>query len=372
VIPYQPPLPPQYVELSTDELCTRIRAHKQAFGRRLVILGHHYQQDDVIQFADFAGDSLKLSQQAAAQKDAEFVVFCGVHFMAESADILAESGAAVILPDLTAGCSMADMAALDQVEEAWERLTAATDAKIIPITYVNSSAAIKAFCGRHDGACCTSSNARKVLEYALSQGDKVLFLPDQHLGRNTAYAMGHPLESMALYHPAIDGGGLSDEQIRDARFLLWNGYCSVHQIFTPQQCERVRKTDPTCKIIVHPECQWEVVQRADLAGSTEYIIKTITEAADGSRWAVGTEINLVTRLVNRYAGRKAVRSLADVQCLCSTMYRIDLPHLLWSLDELAAGRVVNRITVDEQTRHDARIALQRMLDHVSSTPIAAK
>ena len=205
MIPYQPPLPPQYVELSTDELCTRIRAHKQAFGRRLVILGHHYQQDDVIQFADFTGDSLKLSQQATAQKEAEFVVFCGVHFMAESADILSESGAAVILPDLTAGCSMADMADLDQVEDAWDRLTAATDAKIIPITYVNSSADIKAFCGRNDGACCTSSNARKVLEYAFTQGDKVLFLPDQHLGRNTAYAMGHPLESMALYDPAVDG-----------------------------------------------------------------------------------------------------------------------------------------------------------------------
>lgn len=372
MMPYQPPLPSEYDDLSVEEMCARVQAHKRAFGRRLVILGHHYQQDDVIQFAGFTGDSLKLSQQAAAQKDAEFVVFCGVHFMAESADILSEGRAAVILPDLTAGCSMADMAALEQVEEAWERLTAATDAKIIPITYVNSSAAIKAFCGRHGGACCTSSNARRVLEYALSHGDKVLFLPDQHLGRNTAYAMGHPLESMALYDPAVEGGGLSDEQIRSARFLLWNGYCSVHQIFTPQQCERVRQTDPACKIIVHPECQWEVVQRADLAGSTEYIIKVITEAPEGSRWAVGTEINLVTRLANRYAGRKAVRSLADVQCLCSTMYRIDLPHLLWSLDELAAGRVVNRITVDEQTRHDARVALQRMLDHVSSTPVAAK
>jgi quinolinate synthase len=372
VIPYQPPLPPEYAELSTKEMFARIRAHKQAFGRRLVILGHHYQQDDVVQFADFTGDSLKLSQIAAQQKEAEFIVFCGVHFMAESADVLCEGRAAVILPDLTAGCSMADMAALDQVEEAWDRLTSATDAKIVPITYVNSSAAIKAFCGQHDGACCTSSNARKVLEYALAQGDKVLFLPDQHLGRNTAYAMGHPLESMALYDPALDAGGLTDGQIRNARFLLWNGYCSVHQVFTPRQCERVRATDPACKIIVHPECPWEVVQRADLAGSTEYIIKVITEAPDGSRWAVGTEINLVSRLANRYAGRKMVRSLADVQCLCTTMYRIDPQHLLWSLDELAAGRVVNRIRVDEETRHFARVALQRMLDNVSSTPMAAK
>jgi quinolinate synthase len=278
----------------------------------------------------------------------------------------------VILPDLAAGCSMADMAALDQVEDAWERLVAATDAKIIPITYVNSSAAIKAFCGRHDGACCTSSNARKVLDYALTHGDKVLFLPDQHLGRNTAYAMGHPLETMALYDPTLDAGGLTDEQIHEAGFLLWNGCCSVHQVFTPQQCERIRAADPACKIIVHPECQWEVVQRADLAGSTEYIIKVITEAPEGSRWAVGTEINLVNRLANRYAGHKMVRSLADVQCLCSTMYRIDPQHLLWSLDELAAGRVVNRIKVDEQTRHYARVALQRMLDHISSTPVAAK
>lgn len=371
-MPYQPPLPPQYADLSIEEMCARIRAHKQALGRRLVILGHHYQQDDVIQFADFIGDSLKLSQQAAQQKDAEFIVFCGVHFMAESADILSEGRAAVILPDLTAGCSMADMAALDQVEDAWQRLTAATDAKIVPITYVNSSAAIKAFCGRHGGACCTSSNARKVLEYALTQGDKILFLPDQHLGRNTAYAMGHPLDSMVLYDPALDAGGLTDEQIGGARFLLWNGYCSVHQVFTTRQCERVRAADPACRIIVHPECTWEVVQRADLAGSTEYIIKIITEAPDGSRWAVGTEINLVNRLANRYAGRKLVRSLADVQCLCSTMYRIDPQHLLWSLDELAAGRVVNRIRVDDQTRHFARMALQRMLDNVSSTPMATK
>jgi quinolinate synthase len=369
---YQPPLPPEYTDLPIEEMSARIQARKAAFGRRLVILGHHYQQDDVIQFADFTGDSLKLSQLAAQQRDAEFVIFCGVHFMAESADILSEGKAAVILPDLSAGCSMADMAALDQVEDAWERLTAATDAKIIPITYVNSTAAIKAFCGQHDGACCTSSNARKVLGYALTQGDKVLFLPDQHLGRNTAYAMGHPLETMALYDPALDAGGLTDRQIREARFLLWNGCCSVHQVFTPEQCDCIRATDPACKIIVHPECQWEVVQRADLAGSTEYIIKVITEAPEGSCWAVGTEINLVNRLANRYAGRKAVRSLADVQCLCSTMYRIDPQHLLWSLDELAVGRVVNRIKVDEQTRHCARVALQRMLDNVSTTPMAAK
>ena len=369
---YQPPLPPRYAQLSADQMADQVRAHQRAFGEQLVILGHHYQQDEVVQFADFTGDSLKLSQLAGQQKNARYVVFCGVHFMAESADVLTEPHVAVILPDLSAGCSMADMARIDQLEDAWDRLTAATSDRIIPITYVNSAASIKAFCGRHDGACCTSSNARKVLEWALGQGQKALFLPDQHLGRNTAYAMGHPLESMVLYDPNAEQGGLTDAQIRDARFLLWQGHCSVHQLFTEKQCDDIRRADPACKIVVHPECRWEVVQKADLAGSTEYIIKVLTEAPEGSHWAVGTEIHLVNRMANRFAGRKMIRSLAGIQCLCSTMYRIDLPHLLWVLDELAAGRLVNRITVDDETRHYSRVALQRMLDNTTAQPVGAK
>jgi quinolinate synthase len=358
--------------MTEREMCDRIRAHKAAFGRRLVILGHHYQQDEVIQFADFTGDSLKLSQLAGKQAEAEYVVFCGVHFMAESADILTRDDVTVILPDLSAGCSMADMAMIEQVEDAWDRFAEATDAKIVPITYVNSTADVKAFCGRNDGACCTSSNARQVLEYALTQGEKVLFLPDQHLGRNTAYAMGHPLESMVIYDPHAPNGGLTDEQVAEAKFILWKGHCSVHQLFTAEHCEQIRKSDPKAKIIVHPECRWEVVQRADLAGSTEYILKVLDEAPEGTSWAVGTEAHLVNRVANRYAGRKFIRSLAGIQCLCTTMYRIDLPHLTWSLDELAAGRVVNPIKVDPQTRRDAILALQRMLDNVSATPVSAK
>jgi quinolinate synthase len=369
---FQPPLPPQYTQMTHDDMRARIRAHKAAFGRRLVILGHHYQQDDIIAFADFTGDSLKLSQLAARQADAEYVVFCGVHFMAESADILTDERVVVILPDLSAGCSMADMAAVEQLEDAWDRFARATDQKIIPITYVNSTADVKAFCGAHDGACCTSSNARKVLEYALTQGDKVLFLPDQHLGRNTAYSLGHPLKSMVLYDPNAIDGGLSDDQIRDARFILWQGHCSVHQLFTVEHCSQIRKLDPLSKIIVHPECRWEVVQEADLAGSTEYILKVIEEAPDGTHWAVGTEAHLVNRLATRYAGRKVIRSLAGIQCLCTTMYRIDLPHLTWALDELAAGRVVNQIKVPPAVRRDAVTALQRMLDNVATTPMSAK
>ncbi|MEP0842772.1 MAG: quinolinate synthase NadA [Phycisphaerae bacterium] len=369
---FQPPLPPMYRELSEAEMGERVRAHKRSFGERLVILGHHYQQDDVIQFADYTGDSLKLSQLAAKAMRAEYVVFCGVHFMAESADILTDERVAVILPDLSAGCSMADMAAIEQVEDAWDYFAAVTDERIIPVTYVNSAASVKAFVGRHGGACCTSSNARRVLEWALSQGDKVLFLPDQHLGRNTAYAMGFPLDSMAVYDPHEPDGGLSDDRVRGAKFLLWKGHCSVHALFTEKHCDDVRAADPACQILVHPECRWAVVQKADLAGSTEYIIKTIDEAPEGSRWAVGTEIHLVNRLAERHAGRKVVRSLAGVQCLCTTMYRIDLPHLLWSLDELAAGRIVNQVKVDPETRHWAVVALQRMLENVHAQPVGAK
>ena len=374
--------------MSDAELADAIAARKRQLGRRVVILGHHYQQDDVVRFADFTGDSLKLSQIAARQKDAEFIVFCGVHFMAESADILTEDHVAVILPDLSAGCSMADMAGIEQVEEAWERLATATAETVTPITYVNSAASIKAFCGGHGGACCTSSNAPKVLQWALAQGGKVLFLPDQHLGRNTAYAMGWPLDSMVVYDPDADGGGLTDEQIRAAKFILWKGHCSVHQLFTPEQCDEIRALDADrirsagerpdsasperWRIIVHPECDWPVVQKADLAGSTEFNIRTLDDAPPGSRWAVGTEINLVTRLAKKWAGVKTVRSLSGIQCLCSTMYRIDMPHLLHVLDNLAEGRVVNQIRVDPETRRLAVLALDRMLANVQPQAAAIK
>jgi quinolinate synthase len=371
---YQPPLPPRYARFTQEELRRRILAHKSFFGKKLVILGHHYQQDEVIEFADFTGDSLKLSQLAAAQRDAEVVIFCGVHFMAESADILTADNIKVILPDLSAGCSMADMAAIEQVETAWEDLTGRTTATIVPITYVNSSAAVKAFVGGRDGACCTSSNARAVLSWALngtrpenpSGQRKVLFLPDQHLGRNTAYDLGWPLEAMAVYDPRRPGGGISDEQLARATILLWKGHCSVHQLFTAQQIDDLRAIDPEFKVIVHPECDWSVVQKADLAGSTEYILRTIDEAPPGSKWAVGTEVHLVHRLAKRYEGVKTVRLLAGIQCLCTTMYRISPKHLLWALDELAAGRVVNQIKVDPETRTLSRLALDRMLSLVGT------
>jgi len=373
-MPYQVPIPDRYHAMEDEAVFRAIRAHKQRFGKQLVILGHHYQQDEVIQFADFVGDSLKLSQLAAEQAEARYVIFCGVHFMAESADILTDEEVVVILPDLAAGCSMADMATLEQAEEAWCSLTAAANGvPVVPITYVNSAASIKAFCGEHDGACCTSSNARRVLEWALQRHPegKVLFLPDQHLGRNTAYAMGWPLESMVVYDPAEPDGGLTAEQVRSARFILWNGYCSVHQLFRPEQCDQIRQADPECKIIVHPECTWQVVQKADLAGSTEFIVKTIREAPAGSRWAVGTEIHLVHRLAEQHRGQKQIRLLAGIQCLCTTMYRIDPRHLLWVLDNLAQGRIVNRIRVDAATRRLARIALERMLALRTTQPTPA-
>lgn len=366
---YQPPIPARYSTLTDDQIVAGVLARKRELGPRLVILGHHYQQDEVIRFADFTGDSLKLSQIAAAQKDAEFVVFCGVHFMAESADILTEDSVTVILPDLSAGCSMADMAVLDQVEEAWEFLTGAGGGTIVPITYVNSAANIKAFCGEHGGACCTSSNAPKVLEWALEHGDKVIFLPDQHLGRNTAYAMGFPLESMVVYDPTQPDGGLTREQAAAAKFILWKGHCSVHQLFTAAQCDALRQHEPDRKILVHPECNWDVVQRADLVGSTEFIIRTIESAPAGSKWAIGTEVHLINRLAQEHKD-KDVRSLATIQCLCTTMYRISPQHLLWCLDELAAGRVVNAIRVNDHVKKWARVALQRMLDNVSATPMA--
>jgi len=371
---YQPPLAPRYATYSQEELRRRIAERKAELGRRLVILGHHYQQDDVIEFADFTGDSFKLSQLAAAQKDAEFVIFCGVHFMAESADILTDERVKVILPDLSAGCSMADMAGIEQVEDAWDWLVTATDATIVPITYVNSSAAVKGFVGGHGGACCTSSNARAVLEWALAGASsarpdprrKVIFLPDQHLGRNTAFDMGWPLESMVVYDPKRPQGGLTAEQVRSATFLLWKGHCSVHQLFTAKQVDDIRAADSAYQVIVHPECDWSVVQKADLAGSTEFILKTIDAAPAGSKWAVGTEVHLVHRLAKKYEGVKTVRLLSGIQCLCTTMYRIDLKHLLFALDELAVGRVTNQIRVDAETRTLARLALDRMLSLVGT------
>ncbi|MFQ5496204.1 MAG: quinolinate synthase NadA, partial [Phycisphaerae bacterium] len=273
--------------------------------------------------------------------------------------------------DLSAGCSMADMADIDQLEEAWEFFADECHEPVIPITYVNSSAAIKAFCGGHGGACCTSSNARAVLTWAFERGERVIFLPDQHLGRNTAHAMGVPLDRMVVYDPLRPFGGLTGDAVRDARVLLWKGHCSVHQLFTARQCDEIRRADPECKILVHPECTWEVVQRADLAGSTEFIIATVKDSPPGSRWAIGTEIHLVNRLAHRHPD-KAIRSLAGIQCLCTTMYRIDPKHLLWVLDELVAGRVVNRITVDAETRRLAVIALQRMLANVAPAPVAIK
>lgn len=375
---FQLPLAPQYGQMPDDALRAGIRRFKEQLGRRLVILGHHYQQDDVIEFADFTGDSLRLSLLAAQQADAEFIVFCGVHFMAESADILTSERQTVILPDLSAGCSMADMAHIDDVEAAWPRLAAA-GAPITPITYVNSSAAVKAFVGRHDGACCTSSNAKMVLEWALhgatpdgsANGHKVMFLPDQHLGRNTAYALGWPLESMVVYDPRRPDGGLSPEQVRDARFFLWKGHCSVHQLFNTQQVAAIRARPEPYSILVHPECSWEVCQQADLVGSTEYIRRTVGDAPDGTYWAVGTEVHLISRLAREHP-QKHIRSLAGIQCLCTTMYRIDLKHLYWALENLAAGRVVNAVRVDDETKRWSRIALERMLALRPAQPVSAK
>ncbi len=369
VMLFQPPLPPKYASLTDDEMALAIADRKRQLGPRLVILGHHYQQDDVFRFADFTGDSLKLAQIGAQKEGVEFIVFCGVHFMAESADILTDDDVTVILPDLGAGCSMADMADVDQLEEAWEFIVDKCGASVIPITYVNSAASIKAFCGGHGGACCTSSNAGKILEWAFKQGDKIIFLPDQHLGRNTAYAMGIPLEKMVVYDPNIINGGLTAARVHEAKVLLWKGHCSVHALFTPAQCDDIRRADPSTKILVHPECTWEVVQNADLAGSTEFIIKTVREAPSGSKWAIGTEIHLVSRLTDQYP-EKSVRSLAGIQCLCTTMYRVDPRHLLWVLDELVEDRVVNAIRVNGETRRLALLALERMLANVPRQPVA--
>ena len=347
---------------SDPDLVERARRAKAALGDRVFVLGHHYQRDEVIQFADVTGDSFKLAQQAAARPDAEFVVFCGVHFMAESADILTAPGQAVVLPDLAAGCSMADMATFDQVEECWDVLTEAGVAEsTVPVTYMNSSAAIKAFTGRHGGTVCTSSNAERALRWAFERGERVLFMPDQHLGRNTAVReLGLSLDDCVVYDPHKPGGGLTARQLRDAKMVLWKGHCSVHGRFTEASVAEVRERVPGVTVLVHPECRHEVVEAADLVGSTEFIIKALDAAPAGSSWAIGTELNLVKRLALQHPD-KTVVFLDRTVCFCSTMNRIDLPHLVWSLESLVQGHVVNRIEVDDDVARDARLALDRML-----------
>ena len=347
---------------SDPGLVERAQAAKAALGDRVFILGHHYQRDEVIQFADVTGDSFKLAQQAAAHPEAEFIVFEGVHFMAESADILTAEHQQVVLPDMAAGCSMADMAEISQVEDCWATLEAAGVADVtIPITYMNSTAAIKAFTGRHGGAVCTSSNAERSLTWAFEQGEKVLFLPDQHLGRNTAVRdLGLSLDDCVLYNPNKPDGGLTADQLRAAKVILWKGHCSVHGRFTPDCVDEVRERVPGISVIVHPECAYEVVEKADVVGSTEKIIATVSAAPAGSAWAIGTELNLVKRLALANPDKEIVY-LDRTVCFCSTMNRIDLPHLVWALESLVAGTVVNRIQVDPETAHWAKVALDRML-----------
>lgn len=358
-------MPTTYREVAPDELAARISRAKASLGDRLMILGHHYQMEEVMVFADVAGDSFGLSQKAAAS-DAELIVFCGVHFMAESADILTSKDQHVILPDLSAGCSMADMADLDQVEQAWSEMAAVTDVtRIIPITYMNSSAALKAFVGDHGGAVCTSSNARAVITWALDptregSGDRVLFFPDQHLGRNTAIGLGYPPESMAIWDPAQPLGGLRDRDITDRTFLLWKGHCSVHQRFTVTQIDEFRETHPDGVVVVHPECSAEVVAAADASGSTDFIIQFLEDLPERVPVAIGTEVNLVQRLARRHADRLVV-CLEDTVCPCVTMSRIDAAHLCWVLEEALEGRIRNQITVSDATARSAKVALDRML-----------
>ncbi|PJI93476.1 quinolinate synthase NadA [Luteimicrobium subarcticum] len=347
---------------SDPDLVERARAARDALGDRAFVLGHHYQRDEVIRFADVTGDSFKLAREAAARPDAEFVIFCGVHFMAESADILTSDAQRVVLPDLAAGCSMADMAAIHQVEDAWDTLADLGIAdRTVPVTYMNSSAAIKAFTGRHGGTVCTSSNADVALRWAFEQGEKVLFLPDQHLGRNTAVLrLGIPLDECVVYDPRKPLGGLSEQQLRDARMILWRGHCSVHGRFSERNVSDVRAAVPGVTVMVHPECKHEVVTAADRVGSTEYIIQALDAAEPGSSWAIGTELNLVRRLAAQHP-ELSVHYLDSTVCFCSTMNRIDLPHLVWTMEQLVAGRTVNQIVVDPDDAHFARVALDQML-----------
>ncbi len=347
---------------SDPDLVERAKIARAALGDRAIVLGHHYQRDEVIQFADITGDSFKLAQAAQAQSSAEFVIFCGVHFMAESADILTSDRQKVILPDLAAGCSMADMATAAQVDECWKALTSLGIAeKTIPVTYMNSSAAIKSFTGEHGGTVCTSSNAKAAMTWAFTQGEKILFLPDQHLGRNTAVKdLGLSLDDCVLWNPWKPMGGLTEEQIRNAKVLLWRGHCSVHGRFSKESIDDVRSRIPDVKILVHPECTHDVVTHADVVGSTEFIIKTIEAAPSGSSWAIGTEFNLVSRLAKAHPDKKIV-FLDKTLCYCSTMNRIDLPHLVWAMESLVAGHVVNQITVDATVKKFSQLALERML-----------
>jgi quinolinate synthase len=357
----QEPLPDYYFEASEEETAEKIGAAKAALGQRLVILGHHYQRDEIIRWADYIGDSFKLSQYGAQRRDAEYIVFCGVHFMAESADILSAEHQKVILPNMTAGCSMADMADIYQVEDCWAYLTRVIHEKIIPVTYMNSAANLKAFVGERDGAVCTSSNARTVLQWAFEQGEKVLFFPDQHLGRNTALRMGIPAEEMVVWDPWALAGGLTPEQLRRAKVLLWKGHCSVHARFTVEQIHEARERYPDILVIVHPECTQDVVDAADDFGSTEKIVKVVNEAPAGAKIAIATEINLVNRLAKQHPD-KLIFCLDPVVCPCSTMYRIHPAYLRWVLDNLLDGRVKNQIVVPEDIKRWARVALDRMLE----------
>lgn len=347
---------------SDPDLVERAKIARAALGDRAIVLGHHYQRDEVIEFADITGDSFKLAQAAQAQSSAEFVIFCGVHFMAESADILTSDRQKVILPDLAAGCSMADMATAAQVDECWKVLESLGIAEqTIPVTYMNSSAAIKSFTGEHGGTVCTSSNAKAAMSWAFTQGEKILFLPDQHLGRNTAVKdLGLSLEDCVLWNPWKPMGGLTEDQMRNAKVLLWRGHCSVHGRFSKESIDDVRSRIPDVKILVHPECTHDVVTHADVVGSTEFIIKTIEAAPSGSSWAIGTEFNLVSRLAKAHPD-KTIVFLDKTLCYCSTMNRIDLPHLVWAMESLVAGHVVNQITVDAKVKKFSQLALERML-----------
>jgi quinolinate synthase len=356
-------LPEKYKTMTVDEIESRVWEIKQRFGEKLFIPGHHYQKDEVIQFADATGDSLQLAEQSAANTKAEFIVFCGVHFMAETADILTTPQQKVILPDMRAGCSMADMADIHQTGRAWKKLISLFDDTILPLTYVNSTAAIKAFCGKNGGATVTSSNATSMVAWAFSQKERILFLPDQHLGRNTAFELGVPLEQMAIWNPLTDELEFEGD-IETVKVILWKGHCSVHENFTVQNIESVRAQYSDMTIIVHPECSREVVALSDYAGSTKYIIETIEKATPGSKWAIGTEMNLVKRIIATHPDKEII-SLNPQMCPCLTMNRIDLPHLLWSLETLENGNVNNQIIVEKNIANDAIMALRRMLERAN-------
>lgn len=353
-------VPLEYARLDGRELDRRIAAARQRLGSSLVILGHHYQRDEIVKFADFRGDSFKLSQLAASRGDAEYIVFCGVHFMAESADILSGSHQKVILPNLSAGCSMADMASSEDVEDCWAALTTIYGGGLVPVTYMNSSASLKAFCGRNDGIVCTSSNALPVMRWAYERGERVLFFPDEHLGRNTAAKLGLDLDRALVWNPNEELGGHSEEELRSARLILWKGFCSVHMRFTVEQIRQARERHPGINVVVHPECRREVVQAADFNGSTEFIADKLTKAPSDSKWAVGTEINLVNRLAKE-SPDKLIYCLDPVVCPCSTMYRIHPAYLAWILEGLLEGKVINQIIVDDETASWAKVALERML-----------